>query len=296
MRWEKDEAVLNRLHEFLPPDDPPGSVEEYRRRYDLLSDSFPADDQTVSRWLSDTPAPILEVTVGDVAPERTVVYVHGGGLTVGSAMGYRSLASWLARAARARVLVVDFRLCPEHTMEDGLEDCLAAYGFARRQFPSQPVAIVGDSAGGGLGLSVALTLRDRGDRPPDAVVAWSPLTNRVGFLPSFDTNAQGDYYVTKEASAAGRPRVLGDGDPESVVASPLRQDMTGLPSLQLQVSGTEVLLDDSLEFAIKAARAGVVVDLHVIPGAIHVWQMFAPIYPEGQRSIERTGAFLLEHA
>jgi acetyl esterase/lipase len=232
------------------------------------------------------------VTVADVTPERTVFYLHGGGLRIGSAMGYRDWAARLARAARARVLVVEYPLCPEASITEILESCVGAYLDSRDRFPDQPFSVAGDSAGGGLALSLVIALRDRGLSLPVATLACSPITLRDGFLPSFDRNRDTDPFVDKQGSANARPLVLGDLDPRSSLASPLCADLAGLPPTQLQVSSAELLLDDSLEYAAKLARAGGTVELHAIADVVHVWPLFAAVFPEGQASIERAAAFL----
>jgi monoterpene epsilon-lactone hydrolase len=109
-----------------------------------------------------------------------VVLLHGGGYCMGRAHGYREWAYRISRAADCRVLVVDYRLAPEHQFPAQLEDALAAYRFARRQDGVRRVAFVGDSAGGGLTVSALLQLRDDGEPSPAPSVLCSPLVDLAG--------------------------------------------------------------------------------------------------------------------
>jgi monoterpene epsilon-lactone hydrolase len=76
----------------------------------------------------------------------------------------------------------------------------------------------------------------------------------------------------------------------------LYADLKGLPPLLVQVGTSEILLDDSLRLAERAKAAGVAVTLEPWEGMIHVWQLFAPMLPEGQQAIERIGEFVRQHA
>ena len=85
---------------------------------------------------------------------------------------------------------------------------------------------------------------------------------------------------------------VGDRDLRAPLASPLYADLRGLPPLLIQVGTAETLLDDSTRLADKAKASGVKVELDIWEDMIHVWPIFAPILPEGQRAIERIGEFV----
>ncbi len=118
-----------------------------------------------------------------VRPSRTVLYLHGGGYTICSPATHRGLASQLALACPTRLLVIDYRLAPENTFPAALEDSLAAYRWLLGQGISpRSIAIAGDSAGGGLTLSTAVSLREAGEPLPAALVLLSPWTDLTFFL------------------------------------------------------------------------------------------------------------------
>ncbi len=91
-----------------------------------------------------------------------------------------------------------------------------------------------------------------------------------------------------EAYLAGR-------DAATPLASPLCADLAGLPPLLVHVGDAEVLLDDSVQLAERARKAGVEVTLEVWPEMIHVWHWFFPMLDEGQAAIDGIGAFVRAH-
>ena len=91
--------------------------------------------------------------------QPTVLLLHGGGYVMGSAFGYRHLASALAAAADTGVVVPDYRLAPEHPFPAALEDALRTYVWMLDSgIPPERIVVAGDSLGGGLGLSLQTTL------------------------------------------------------------------------------------------------------------------------------------------
>jgi epsilon-lactone hydrolase len=227
---------------------------------------------------------------------RVLLYLHGGGYVVGSVDMYRDLISRLARAAGARALGIDYRLAPEHPFPAAVEDATAAYRWlvSHGTAPAR-IAIAGDSAGGGLTLATLTALRDAGEPLPAAAACLSPWVDLQGIGASMTSKAAVDPFVQKEMIQFMAQQYLGDRDPRTPLAAPLYADLQGLPPLLIQVGTAEVLLDDATRIAERARAAGVEVSLEVWDDMIHVWQLFAPILPEGQQAIERIGAFIRGH-
>ena len=230
------------------------------------------------------------------AAERVVLYLHGGGYVVCSVSTHRDMISRIARAAEARALGVEYRLAPEHPFPAAVEDATAAYRWLVSSGANPAgIAIAGDSAGGGLTLATLVALRDAGDPLPAAAVCLSPWVDLEGIGDSMTTKAAADPFVRKEMIQFMAQQYLKDGDLRTPLAAPLYAELHGLPPLLLQVGTAEVLLDDSTRIAENARAAGVQVTLDVWEDMIHVWQLFAPMLPEGQQAIEHIGAFIREH-
>jgi acetyl esterase/lipase len=225
--------------------------------------------------------------------DRVLVYVHGGGYTMGSLATHRALCARLSRLGRMRVLNVAYRLAPEHPHPAAVEDAVAAVRWIYRQgFAPSRVAIGGDSAGGGLTLATLLSLRDAGAPLPAAGVCISPWTDLSASGDSIRTKASVDPMVTEGPLRAMAAAYLGGKDARTPLASPLFADLRGLPPLLVQVGDAELLLDDATRLASRARDAGVDVTLEVWEEMFHVWHAFAEMLPEAARACERIAAWL----
>jgi acetyl esterase/lipase len=232
------------------------------------------------------------------APEdRALFYIHGGGFVMGSLATHRVLVARLAHAAGARAFSVDYRLAPEHRFPAALEDCRAAYrGLLQTGFPPRRIVVAGDSAGGNLALTLLLMLRDAGDPLPAAVVCLSPVTDLAFTGESFRTKAKIDPLLTRAAFASLSDSMIsgyvGSEDPRNPLISPLYADLHRLPPVLLHVGEDEILLDDSVQLAQRVREAGGRAEVAVWEGMWHVFQVFAPLVPESNRSIAQIGDFI----
>jgi len=238
-----------------------------------------------------------EWTVADGARDDVaIVYFHGGGYAMGSLNSHRGHCARLSRAARARVLSVDYRLGPEHPHPAAVEDALAAVRYVRTNgFAPRRTAIAGDSAGGGLTLAALVALRDAGEPTPAAGLCISPWTDLALTGDSMRSKAAEDPMVRAADLALMADAYLAGADPKTPLASPLYANLAGLPPLLLQVGSAEILLDDAVRVAARARAAGVEAELRVWPDMFHVWHAFADILPEGQQAVDEMAAFLERH-
>jgi epsilon-lactone hydrolase len=225
--------------------------------------------------------------------DLVMLHIHGGGFRSGLAAGARGLGAHLALSTKARVLLPEYRLAPEHPYPRGLEDCLTAFDHAASLAPK--VVVSGESAG--ANLAVAVLLRHALD-DPSAVLA-GVLYSGVFDL-RMERFAQGswidraatDLPLPEELGPLMHHDYLGDQRSDDPLVSPVIADLHGLPPLYLQVSSAERLLDDSLTLAGRAARAGVHVELEVWPRMAHAWQVAAGFLPEATEAVARTAAFV----
>lgn len=238
-----------------------------------------------------------EWTVADGArSDVAIVYFHGGGYAMGSLNSHRGHCARLSRAARARVLSVDYRLGPEHPHPAAVEDAIAAVRYVRKSgIAPGRTAVAGDSAGGGLTLAALVALRDAGDPIPSAGLCISPWTDLALTGESMKSKAAEDPMVRADDLALMAGAYLAGRDPKTPLASPLYANLVGLPPLLLQVGSAEILLDDAIRVAERARAAGVEAELRVWPEMFHVWHAFADILPEGQQAVDEMAAFLEKH-
>jgi acetyl esterase/lipase len=276
---------------------PEASLEERRRRAIAVQRLVPNPPPGIKRIAIDAGGVAAEWVVSPVSqPHRHILYLHGGGYVIGSASLYRHLTWRLARAVRARLLAADYRLAPEYPFPAAVDDAMTAYEWllASGADPRQ-VAVIGDSAGGGLAFALLLRCRDEGRLPlPAAVVALSPWTDLALTGASLSRNAVADPFLDVNGIPPVAECYLSGADPRHPYASPLYGDLTGLPPALIQVGSDEVLRDDATRMADRLRAADCEVALEIWPRMPHVWHLFASIMPEARRAIARIGNFVEE--
>jgi acetyl esterase/lipase len=220
----------------------------------------------------------------------TVVYLHGGGYALGSPEVAVPITARLA--GDLELVSVDYRLAPEHPHPAAVSDGLAVYRALLAEQPERPIAVAGDSAGGGLALSVTLELRDGGEQLPAALALLSPhLDHGPGPRPAMlrrDEMRRGQ--ASRELSEWLAFAYCGSMDRADPRLSPLRAEPGGLPPVLVQVGGAEALLSQSVRFARRARLAGVDVTLDVWDELWHTWHYHR--LPEADRALAEVAHFL----
>jgi phosphinothricin tripeptide acetyl hydrolase len=272
-------------------------VEMERKDLDSVGKMFSAPKGVTAQKVSAGGVPGEWLEPRGALPERAVLYLHGGSYICGSVNSHRSLAGHIAVAAGARVLIIDYRMAPEHPHPAAVEDALAAYTYILKDgFQAGHVAVAGDSAGGGLTLALLLALRDGRGPLPGAAACLSPWTDLAFTGQSWKTKAKADLMIHDYKEQAFAKMYLRGADARTPLASPLYADLKGLPPLLVQVGTDEVLLSDSTDFAEKARAAGVDVTIEVWEHMQHVWQFAAGFIPESTRAVKGIGEFIRRHA
>jgi len=265
-------------------------VRQRFKRMELLVPRPPLGTKTRNFSLNGLPA--RTITVRKARPGTEVLFLHGGAYSVGSFRNYGHFTWRLGKAARARVLALDYRMAPEHPYPAALNDALAAYCWLLDQ-GARPdrILLAGDSAGGGLTLALLLKLRDEGVPLPAGAVALSPWTDLATTGASLHTKADTDPMLVASEIPHHAAMYLGGADPRDPYASPLYGDPRGLPPTLIQAGGDEVLLDDAVRMAEKMQAAGCDVELQVWPRMPHVFQLLATVMPEAQAAVAEIARF-----
>ena len=269
---------------------------ELRAAHEALMAPYSAERDIRSQPIKAGGVAAEWISAPNAAPERVVLYLHGGGFVMASVNTHRGLMGRISRAAGVRVLGLDYRLAPEHQFPSALEDTIAAYAWLIAQGVSASrIVIAGDSAGGGLTVATLVALRDAQRALPAAAVCLSPWVDMEASGASMTSKASVDPVVNREGLLNSASLYLGGRDRRTPQAAPLYANLNGLPPLLIQVGESEVLRDDSKRLAERAKKYGVDVKLEVWPEMIHVWQLFAAVLPEAQQAIDHIGAFVRGH-
>ncbi|OXM61000.1 alpha/beta hydrolase fold domain-containing protein [Amycolatopsis vastitatis] len=237
------------------------------------------------------------VRAPEVATNRMVLLLHGGGFCMGSRHTHRALASWLSARSHAAVLVPDYHLAPEHPYPAGLDDAHAGWDWAVKEagVGAEEVAIVGDSGGGGLAAALTLRLLEAGIRPACTVLfsPWVDLTMRSA---EYQENADRDPVVRLRFLEQARDAYLRAGASASdPLVSPVEADWRGAAPVLIQASTDEVLAGDARLLADVLRAAGVDCTLDMRAAMAHVWQLYCGLIDEAEQSVADAGAFLRTH-
>jgi monoterpene epsilon-lactone hydrolase len=258
--------------------------------------------------LVDADARVVDAVIGGIAcvvverpdARATMLYMHGGGFRVGEPATYIGLASRLAMRAGLRIVLVGYRLAPEHPYPAALHDVFSVHRALAAQKDDEiapnPPLLGGDSAGGGLAAALALVARDAGIPSPGALLLspWLDLTAQGA---SFDACAESDAMFSREVALACADHYLAGQDPIQAYASPLHaQSLAGFPPIWVTVSGSEVLRQDTVEFAGRLAREGGTVTMSVRPNLPHVWPVILPASAVTTDTLAEMAAFVCKIA
>jgi len=216
------------------------------------------------------------------APGAAVLYLHGGGMIMGSVALYDGPVARYVSYSGAPMLSVDYRLAPEHPHPTPVEDCyaglrwLSAHAAELGVDPSR-IAVMGDSGGGGLAAALALLARDRGGPALARQILIYPMLDDRNTMP--DPAIAPFALWTYDDNSTGWGALLGDaiGGPDvSAYAAPARAtDLTGLPAAYIEVGQLDIFRDEDLAYAQRLSRAGVEVEFHLRPGVPHEFETFA---------------------
>jgi acetyl esterase/lipase len=215
-------------------------------------------------------------------PGSAALYLHGGGMILGSVDVYDEILRRYVSASGVPLLAVDYRLPPEHPFPTPVEDSYAGLRWlaehaAELCVDPARIAIMGDSAGGGLAAATVLAARDRkGPRLAKQILVYPMLDDRntkpdpelAPFLTwNWDNNITG--WGAFLGGRAGKDGV------EPYAAAARATDLTRLPPTYIEVGQLDIFRDESVTFALRL-QATVAIELHVHPGAPHGFELFAP--------------------
>jgi acetyl esterase/lipase len=307
-------AALDPLLEAVgEPDSPPiGDVETRRanghRMFDYIASTWEpvagvqldrhtlttADGDTLDLNWYHTPA-ALGPPPEARGPGSAVLYLHGGGMIFGlqhvGRVYDRGVRDYVAMSG-VPMLVVDYRIAPEHPHPTPVEDCYAALRWltdnaARLGVDPARIGVMGDSAGGGLAAGVSLLARDRGGPPIAQQVLVYPMLDDRSHTP--DPQLLPFLTWTYDDNVTGWAALLGDSAGTDVVspyAAPARAtDVSGLPDTYIDVGNLDIFRDEDIDYARRLSDAGVPTELHLHPGCPHAFEALARGADISQRAI-----------
>jgi triacylglycerol lipase len=223
---------------------------------------------------------------GQRATRPAIFHIHGGGYVSGSA-AMMDLAN-AARAAEHNAVVasVDYRLAPEARFPCAIEDCYTglrwlADNAVRLGVDPDRIAIMGESAGGGLAAALALLARDRGGPKISAQFLIYPmLDHRTGGADDVRQNHTiGEFVWTRQQNQFSWSCLRGkqtiDADRIQYFSPSLAKNVAGLPRCYMAAGSVDLFLEENIEYALRLVRAGIAVEIHSYAGGVHSFDLVA---------------------
>lgn len=265
--------------------------------FGLITAGLPANDQVTrtsytTKAEDGTDVALTWFAPPGEAPGSAALYIHGGGMIFGNLTQYDAIIARYVADSGVPMLAVEYRLAPEFPDPTPVQDCYAGLAYLAEHATELGVdptriAVIGDSAGGGLTAGVTLLAHDRGGPAIAQQILIYPMLDDRNTTPDPEIAPMAVW--TYDDNITGWDALLGDkagGDGVSVYAAPARrEDFAGLPPTYIDVGEIDIFRDEDVHYAARLSAAGVPVELHLHPGAPHAFEGLAPTSDVGARAI-----------
>ncbi len=228
----------------------------------------------------------------DSISDTCILYLHGGSYIAGGEDYSKGFGGILASELVSNVLCLNYRLAPENPFPAALEDALEAYKYALKIFPAPKIAVIGESAGGGLSFSLLLKIKELGLAMPSCVITISPWCD-LTMEYATENDCKKDPVLSCEGLLYSAKLYAGDIELDNPFVSPLYGDLSSMPDSLIFVGTDEVLVHDSIRMYDKLTQHGNKSKLHVEEDLWHVYVLYG--LPESRRAIDKMHEFFLEH-
>lgn len=262
-----------------------------RAKYDDFISATPAAAGVTFRESHSEPAPGWWCDPNCPLSDSVITFIHGGGYGLGSARAYRNFASQIALRTSVSVFVLEYPLAPEAVLPEALNLAIRTISHLRRRYK---VAVVGDSAGGGLALAATANLSRRGESIA-SVVTFSPWVDLTLSGDTTRSMAIGDISLDPEYLRHSAVQYAGPNPLTHVDGSPLFGIPPQMPPVLIQVGTDEVLLDDAVRYAKMASRVGNDAELEIWEGMHHVFQLNIAELATARHALSRASEFIASH-
>lgn len=268
-----------------------GSTRRLRTEFDIMTRLMPNPPglRVEHTMLGGIPSDVLIPSTA--RSDGAMMYIHGGGYTIGSPRTHRAMVGRLSLQARMKVYLPDYRLAPEHPYPAALDDVASAW--ADLQNREQRLVLAGESAGGGLSVALCHKALSTGMRVPEKMYLQSPWLDLALEQASYRARNRKDPMLKTRWLGSQFSRLYAAGqDLHHPGISPFYGTANGFPPTLIQVGTHETLHDEALGWSEKLRAAGVPVHLHIGPGLWHAWPFLAPLVPEATDALRQAGEWL----
>jgi len=254
------------------------------------------DDITIASDEHDIAARVYRPSDGTGLP--ALLYIHGGGWSIGGLDGVDELCRTIAVAAGCVVVSVGYRLAPENPFPAGLEDCVAALEWTARcaqdlGIDPTRIAIGGDSAGANLAIAVSVQALATGGRLPSFQLLAYPATDFESNRASWTEHADAPLLTAEDARWFMSLYIRDEDDRQNPLVSPERAtSLSGLPPAHIITADVDVLRDDGEAFAERLRAEGVSATSTRYPGVFHGFFTEIGAYERTAQAVDDAAAHL----
>ncbi|MFC6206602.1 alpha/beta hydrolase fold domain-containing protein [Levilactobacillus tongjiangensis] len=261
-----------------------------RQNRAVVPEKFPANMVTKEREVFG--GRLLTVASGAPLPQHVLLF-HGGAYTMQGIDSHRKLMETLVDQANLRITYVDYPLVPEATVDDTLVFAMNSYSYLRAQYPDDQFFLMGDSAGGGLALSLLQQLKEHQEPLPAGTILISPWTDLSMMNPDLKTAAKHDPYLTLATLKKIGFAYAGDHPVTDPLVSPIYGNFDNLGPIQLYFGANELLAadDERLLQKLKAAE-GTPIKARRLKSMLHDYILWNKL-PESKRTLKEVKQFIL---
>ncbi|MDP3445609.1 MAG: alpha/beta hydrolase [Ignavibacteria bacterium] len=272
------------------------SIENFRRecedgaaRYAKIPDGITIKEEIIAGIKGEWIIPV------GANEDKLIMYVHGGGYVSGSCSDHRGFVSKFAKRCGVINYLYEYRLAPEHPFPAAVDDSVTIYEeLLNMGKNAENIIIAGESAGGGLVLSILLALKEKKISLPKAAVAISPWTDLTCSSPSYTTKNSVSLAPLNSWLVFSK-HYIGNNKADNPLISPLFGDLAGLPPIYINSGEDDELFDDGERFYLKAKQAGNDVTFRAGKGMIHCYPLLDPMFKEATEAMDEICGFIKKH-
>ena len=272
------------------------NVIEGRAGFEQLGKLYPAANNVIIENTSIAGIPCAWVTPSTTVDDEVVMYMHGGGFMYGSVTSHAAMVSYFAQIVNQKILLINYRLAPEHPFPGGLNDCVQVIETFCKEHPRSSFGIMGDSAGGNLVMAAQLQLKAINGPMPRYSIMISPWVDLECKNPSYTKNEQAEAILSRGYLQLCAQLYAGEYPLSDSLVSPINADLSGLPPALILCGSVEILKDDSVLLQEQLEQAGVPAECIVFEGEQHVWPFMDIHSAASQKALDHIAAFVAKHS
>lgn len=288
---EEQQRAWHMWHDLFTNEEEAGGIWGLRRGYDRFFGQFKVSDTASIAEVTIGKASALWIDAKGAANDKVILHMHGGGYAFGSARCSVEYCERLSEAIGGRCLALEYRLAPENPYPAAREDAVAAYEWLLAQgYKAENIYLSGESAGGGLTMSTAVSLRDANLPKPAGIILLSPFVDCSLQSPSIEKFEGKDPIIDRDILTYMSTGYFQFNQANDPGISPVYANLAGLPPILIQAGKKEVLVDDAVRLADRARAAGTTVDLSLYDERLHIFSLY-PFLPNAKKALEEIRAF-----